>query len=159
MKLAAGHYVYMLLDPRNGEVFYIGKGQGNRALHHARDVRTGREKNAAKALRISEIHAEGREVEVEVLASFEDAADAFDLERLLISDLKAGLTNIANGSRAPQCRLRAGLALAQSRLARMPSRDEFALSASPLDLLLYDYVRSALRVQVSVFQHRLDYAI
>ena len=25
-----GHYVYRLIDPRNGKTFYIGMGQGNR---------------------------------------------------------------------------------------------------------------------------------
>ena len=27
---ALGHYVYRLIDPRNGETFYVGKGQGDR---------------------------------------------------------------------------------------------------------------------------------
>lgn len=25
-----GYYVYRLIDPRNGQTFYIGKGKGNR---------------------------------------------------------------------------------------------------------------------------------
>lgn len=29
-----GHYVYRLIDPRNGETFYVGKGQGNRVFAH-----------------------------------------------------------------------------------------------------------------------------
>ncbi len=29
-----GHYVYRLIDPRNGETFYVGKGKGNRVFHH-----------------------------------------------------------------------------------------------------------------------------
>ena len=32
-----GHYVYRLLDPRNGNTFYVGRGQGNRVFAHARD--------------------------------------------------------------------------------------------------------------------------
>ncbi len=27
-------YVYLLVDPRNGEVFYVGKGTGARPLAH-----------------------------------------------------------------------------------------------------------------------------
>jgi hypothetical protein len=27
-------YVYRLIDPRNGETFYVGKGQGNRVFAH-----------------------------------------------------------------------------------------------------------------------------
>ncbi len=30
-------YVYRLIDPRNGETFYVGKGQGNRVFAHIRD--------------------------------------------------------------------------------------------------------------------------
>lgn len=28
------HYVYRLIDPRNGETFYVGKGQDNRIFAH-----------------------------------------------------------------------------------------------------------------------------
>ncbi len=34
-----GHYVYRLVDPRNDETFYVGKGQGNRLFQHARGAR------------------------------------------------------------------------------------------------------------------------
>ena len=29
-----GHYVYMLIDPRNGHTFYVGRGQGDRVFAH-----------------------------------------------------------------------------------------------------------------------------
>lgn len=29
------YYVYRLIDPRNGETFYVGKGIGNRVFAHA----------------------------------------------------------------------------------------------------------------------------
>ena len=29
-------YVYRLIDPRNGETFYVGKGKGNRIFAHAK---------------------------------------------------------------------------------------------------------------------------
>jgi hypothetical protein len=28
------YYVYRLIDPRNGQTFYVGKGKGNRLFHH-----------------------------------------------------------------------------------------------------------------------------
>jgi len=29
-----GYYVYRLIDPRNGNVFYVGKGKGNQVFNH-----------------------------------------------------------------------------------------------------------------------------
>ncbi|WP_191905842.1 hypothetical protein [Nitrincola iocasae] len=31
------NYVYRLIDPRNGETFYVGRGIGNRLYSHIRD--------------------------------------------------------------------------------------------------------------------------
>ena len=35
---AVGCYVYRLIDPRNGETFYVGRGRGQRVFDHARGV-------------------------------------------------------------------------------------------------------------------------
>ena len=37
---ALGYYVYMLIDPRNDQPFYVGKGQGNRVFQHVIDAKT-----------------------------------------------------------------------------------------------------------------------
>lgn len=152
---SSSHYVYMLVDPRDDTVFYVGKGQGTRAWHHERNVRTGTERNAAKALRIGEILEASLTVGVEIVASFDNAADALDLERDLIRSLKDGLTNIANGS---QCRLRAGLAFARHSLSRVVPREVYARDASPTDLLLYDYLVSSMRVQVNILEFQIAHA-
>ena len=33
-----GFYVYLLRDPRDGSVFYVGKGAGNRVFGHVREA-------------------------------------------------------------------------------------------------------------------------
>ena len=30
-------YVYLLLDPTSGEIFYVGKGKGNRVFQHFKE--------------------------------------------------------------------------------------------------------------------------
>lgn len=59
---ALGHYVYLLVDPRNGEVFYVGKGVGGRCLEH-----DYAEEGARKAARFAEIKAAGLEVKVDII--------------------------------------------------------------------------------------------
>ena len=57
-------YVYRLIDPRNGETFYVGKGQGNRVFDHARGIVGNDDEHVAdpKTHRIHEIRATGLEV-------------------------------------------------------------------------------------------------
>jgi len=39
---SGGFYVYVYIDPRNHEEFYIGKGQGQRKLAHLADAGNSR---------------------------------------------------------------------------------------------------------------------
>jgi hypothetical protein len=36
---ALRHYVYMLTDPSDGRIFYVGEGQGQRVFRHVLDAR------------------------------------------------------------------------------------------------------------------------
>lgn len=60
-------YVYQLRDPRNGKVFYVGKGVRNRAYQHARDAIRDSDNDAmqSKSEFIREMHADGFEPIVE----------------------------------------------------------------------------------------------
>ena len=48
-------YVYELIDPRDGKVFYVGKGRNSRAWAHEKAARRGKVHNAFKTALIMEI--------------------------------------------------------------------------------------------------------
>lgn len=90
-------YVYRLIDPRNGETFYVGKGQGNRVFAHihAEQNLEGDELDN-KVKRIREIRVAGFEVAHVVHRHGMDEVTAFEVESALI-DAYPGLTNLAGG--------------------------------------------------------------
>jgi hypothetical protein len=100
------HYVYALLDPRNEEIFYIGKGQGARILAHAHAAKHGEPSNPKEA-RIIDIINQDLAVRNIILAKgFETDNEALAIESLLIHEalgsgivlgLKCKLTNLVAG--------------------------------------------------------------
>jgi len=89
-------YVYRLIDPRNGETFYVGKGKGNRVFAHIRaEIDTDDPNDKLK--RIHEIRAAGFDVAHVIHRHGLDDKTAFEVEAALI-DAYPGLTNAANGS-------------------------------------------------------------
>lgn len=92
------YYIYFLIDPRNEEIFYIGKGKGNRINDHVKNARKGVIDNVKKYQRINEIHDAGYEVTLEKKHIYLSEREAYKLERELIADYKyLGLTNIQGG--------------------------------------------------------------
>lgn len=89
-------YVYRLIDPRNGETFYVGKGKGNRVFAHAQ-ARSDGDDVADKLKRIRAIHNAGFQVAHVVHRHGLDDSTALEVEAALI-DAYPGLTNIAGGS-------------------------------------------------------------
>lgn len=90
-------YVYTLIDPRDGSVFYVGKGKGNRCFVHTHTVKAGTpDNNRRKCDRISEILASGLDPEAKIVAYYEEEFDALEHERELIA-LTPDLTNILSG--------------------------------------------------------------
>ena len=105
------YYVYQLVDPRNNEPFYIGKGTGDRAAQHAK-FKDGN-KNPYKDRKIKSILKESLEIIVEFLyENLTDENAAYDLEEQIIKKIGIkNLTNIAEDRRPP------------SRLGWTPSRE------------------------------------
>lgn len=89
-------YVYRLIDPRNGETFYVGKGKGNRVFAHVRAELDADDPND-KLRRIHEIRSTGFDVAHVIHRHGLDDRTAFEVEAALI-DAYPGLTNAANGS-------------------------------------------------------------
>lgn len=89
-------YVYRLIDPRNGETFYVGKGQGDRVFAHIREqVEGGDPGNKLK--RIRQIRLAGFDVAHVIHRHGMDDKTAVEVEAALI-DAYPGLTNIVAGA-------------------------------------------------------------
>lgn len=75
-------YVYRLIDPRNGETFYVGKGKGNRVFSHiqAKEDLEGDEFDN-KLKRIREIQLAGFEVSHVIHRHGMDDKTAFEVEQ------------------------------------------------------------------------------
>ena len=101
-------YVYRLLDPRNGETFYVGKGAGDRVFTHARGERLLDEDDLdSKMKRIRQIRLAGFEVAHVIHRHGMDEATALEVEAALI-DAYPGLTNLASVRVRPRSSLLPG---------------------------------------------------
>jgi hypothetical protein len=105
-------YVYRLIDPRNGETFYIGKGKGDRLFQHVnatqsddvnQDVVAEAEEGvpedgaSLKVQKLNDIRRAGLDV-IHIIHrhGIEDEKTAYEVEAALI-DAYAGLSNISSG--------------------------------------------------------------
>lgn len=88
-----GHYVYVYVDPADGSVFYVGKGQKGRAVAHLKA-----DEKRRIAIRIRSIRVGGNEPRIEILAhGLPDAITALRLEAAVIDLL--GIENLTNAIR------------------------------------------------------------
>ena len=109
------YYVYMYVDPRTNEPFYIGKGLADRALAHLRDT-----SESLKVAHIKDIQAAGLEPRIDILVhglSSEEAA--FRIEAAVIDAI--GPDKLTNDVRGWET----------GKVGRMPLKDLVALYAAP----------------------------
>lgn len=101
LELEDGHryYVYRLVDPRNLQTFYVGKGSGDRVFQHIHNVLKNdieEDELSLKSKLIAEIMAAGKQVIAIIHRRGLTKYEAFEVEAALI-DAYPGLTNIQNG--------------------------------------------------------------
>lgn len=98
-----GYYVYILIDPRDNSVFYVGKGKGNRVNQHLLGALDEQSEETEKILRIREIQSLGLSVGLDIIRHELTEKEAFEVECSLIDLLELkNLTNIQSGHQASE---------------------------------------------------------
>ena len=96
-----GYYVYALIDPRSNDVFYIGKGIGNRVFSHEAESGKSSEPEKEKIQRIHDIENDGFSVKRIMVNWGLSEQEAFAAEASLINLFNVvsdnQLTNIVAG--------------------------------------------------------------
>lgn len=139
-----GNYVYRLIDPRNGETFYVGKGRNNRVFDHAQGVPDNAD-DASLALgskldRIRAIQNAGLQV-LHVIHRHEIPDEAvFEVEAALI-DAYAGLTNVQGGHASSD----------RGPMNHLELIDKYSLPQFPADPQ-----HSLILINVNKLEHRFD---
>jgi hypothetical protein len=147
-------YVYRLIDPRNGETFYVGKGQGNRVFSHIRAEQNLQGDDLDnKVKRIREIRVAGFEVAHVIHRHAMDEKTAFEVEAALI-DAYPGLTNSVGGAGANDY----GTMHAKEIIRRYSSEPAvfrhkallISVNRSATETSLYDATRYAWKISKSI---------
>lgn len=106
LRSLGSYYVYGLIDPRNKQIFYIGKGTGNRVFEHEKEGMGNFDSEKLKLKTIKDIKANRLEVEKIIINSNLTEPEAFAAEAALINAFNyvgdSRLTNIVSGHHSTQ---------------------------------------------------------
>jgi len=92
MKEKLGHYVYLYVNPFDGKIFYVGKGQKDRVISHLDDT-----EESKKVRMIKKIRQAGKEPLIEILAhQLPSESAALRIEAAVIDTI--GLENLTNNN-------------------------------------------------------------
>lgn len=85
------NYVYILVDPRDNSVFYVGKGKNDRLYHHEKEALAGKDHvNEKKNIIIRDINKAGLRVKPMIVRWGLSTGAALTVEAALIDILTAG---------------------------------------------------------------------
>lgn len=139
-------YVYLISDPETGEVFYVGKGKGNRVFSHFED-RT----DNAKTRKIAELKKKNIQPKIEILVhGVDDEVTIKKIEAAIIDLIgKNKLTNKVGGYESSDYG-RMDLSQITAKYSSKPAKiienvmliklsDTFRYNMDPMEL--YDYTR------------------
>lgn len=87
------HYVYELIDSRNNEVFYVGKGVEHRVEQHKKDAENNQ--STEKLKRISDIELDDGKIIERILGRYDTDNEARAVEATLIKYIY-GIDNLTN---------------------------------------------------------------
>jgi hypothetical protein len=148
-------YVYRLIDPRNGETFYVGKGQGNRVFAHIHE-QVHEDDLSNKLRRIRDIHLAGFEVAHVIHRHGMDDRIALEVEAALM-DAYPGLTNDAVGLGNADFGAMHAMEIVRKYAAEPAVFQHRALLVSvnrtAADVSLYEATRSAWKVSITKAKH------
>lgn len=123
------YYVYRLVDPRNMQTFYVGKGCGDRVYQHAKEakIKKGQNEKSEKIELIQEILSEGKEVICIIHRWGLSNKTAYEVEAALI-DAYPGLTNKIGGHHGER-----GIVMAEDLLQALTAK-EYDENTIPADI-------------------------
>lgn len=145
------HYVYILVDPRDGDPFYVGKGSGDRVLAHEAEARAGSEHPKCDVIRA--IWAEGLEVERRFDSWHGSAEEAYAREEALIDEIGLeSLTNLVRGGGSERGRCETVEQLVRRLEGEMTrERLDRIMAASPAWGIVSEWAGDAVQSTVQTF--------